>query len=95
MPTAGERHGKAEVGEFFKLVAQHINFSSFEPKEFIATGDKVVALGHYVPMTPICKAFDSDFAMVFTLRGGKVTEFQEFTDSAAIENAAYAGVATI
>jgi ketosteroid isomerase-like protein len=32
---------------------------------------------------------DSDFAMVFTLRNGKVTHFQEFCDSAAI-NAAYA-----
>src|SRR5688572_20418049 len=50
---------------------------------------KVVALGHYTATTPIGKKFDSDFAMVFTLRNGKVTEFQEFTDSAAV-NAAYA-----
>ena len=89
VPTSGERRGKAQVGEFFKQVAENVNFSSFEPKEFIATGDKVVALGHYKATTPIGKAFDSDFAMVFTLRNGKVTEFQEFTDSASV-NAAYA-----
>jgi ketosteroid isomerase-like protein len=88
VPTAGERRGKAQVGEFFKQVAQHVNFSSFEPTEFIATGDKVVALGHYTGTTPVGKRFDSDFAMVFTLRNGKVTEFQEFTDSAQV-NAAY------
>jgi ketosteroid isomerase-like protein len=35
-----------------------------------------------------------DFAMVFTLHNGKVTEFQEFTDSAAV-NAAYAVGATV
>jgi ketosteroid isomerase-like protein len=93
VPTAGERRGKAQVGEFFKLVAQNVNFSRFEPREFIATGDKVVALGHYTVTTPIGKAFDSDFAMVFTLRNAKVTEFQEFTDSGAI-NAAYAVGAT-
>ena len=89
VPTSGERRGKAQVAEFFKQVAQNVNLSRFEPKEFIATGDKVVALGHYTATTPIGKNFDSDFAMVFTLRNGKVTEFQEFTDSAAV-NAAYA-----
>src|SRR6185436_5080538 len=94
VPTAGERRGKAQVGEFFEQVAQNVNFSSFEPKEFIATGDKVVALGHYTAKTPIGKSFDADFAMVFTLKNGKVVEFQEFSDSAAI-NAAYAVAAAV
>jgi len=39
-------------------------------------------------------SFDSDFAMVFTLRDGKVVRFQEFSESAAI-NAAYAVGATV
>jgi ketosteroid isomerase-like protein len=89
VPTAGERRGKAQVREFFKQVAESVNFSRFEPKEFIASGDKVVALGHYTATTSLRKSFDSDFAMVFSFRNGKVTEFQEFTDSAAV-NAAYA-----
>jgi ketosteroid isomerase-like protein len=89
VPTAGERRGKAAVAEFFKQVAENVNFSRFEPKEFIATGDKVVALGHYTATTPMKKSFDSDFAMVFTLRNAQVTRFQEFCNSAAI-NAAYA-----
>jgi ketosteroid isomerase-like protein len=88
VPTAGERRGKAAVAEFFGQVARNIQFSRFEPREFIATGDKVVALGHYTATTPATMAFDSDFAMVFTLRNGKITHFQEFCDSAAI-NAAY------
>jgi len=91
VPTSGERRGKAAVATFFQQVAKNVNFQTFEPKEFIATGDKVVALGHYTATTPIGKSFDSDFAMVFTLRNGCVSHFQEFTDSAAI-NAAYAGV---
>jgi uncharacterized protein len=89
VPTSGERRGKAAVAEFFKQVAGNVNFSRFEAKEFVASGDKVVGLGHYTATTPINKSFDSDFAMVFTLRNGKVTHFQEFCDSAAI-NAAYA-----
>ena len=88
VPTSGERRGKSQVAEFFKQVAENVKFSRFEPKEFVATGDKVVALGHYTATTPIGKNFDADFAMVFTFRNGKVTEFQEFTDSAAL-TAAY------
>ena len=90
VPTSGERRGEAAVATFFKQVAESVNFSRFEPKEFIATGDKVVALGHYTGKSPIGKSFDSDFAMVFTLKNGKVSHFQEFSDSAAI-NAAYVG----
>jgi uncharacterized protein len=88
VPTAGLRRGSSEVQQFFKLVAEHVKFTSFEPREFVASGDKVVALGHYAATTPIGRSFDSDFAMVFTLRNGKVVEFQEFTDSAQV-NAAY------
>jgi len=94
VPTAGERRGKVQVGEFFKQLAENVRFSRFEPTEFIASGGKVVALGHYTATTPAGKGFDSDFVMVFTLRNGRVTEFQEFTDSAAI-NAAYAVAATV
>ena len=88
VPTAGERRGKAAVGEFFKIVSEQVNFLRFEPKEFVAQGDKVVAIGHYVAKVPTGRGFESDFVMVFTLRDGKVVEFQEFSDSAAI-NAAY------
>lgn len=63
VPTSGERRGKAAVAEFFKQVAENINFLQFEPKEFIATGDTVVALGHYIATTPMKKSFESDFAM--------------------------------
>jgi ketosteroid isomerase-like protein len=89
VPTSGVRQGKAAVAEFFKQVAANVNFSAFEPQEFVAAGDKVVALGHYTATTPIGKSFDADFAMVFTLRHGKIARFQEFSDSAGI-NAAYA-----
>jgi ketosteroid isomerase-like protein len=94
VPTSGVRHGKSAVAEFFKQVAENVQFLQFEPKEYVATGDKVVALGHYAANTPIKKGFESDFAMVFTLENGKVTHFQEFCDSAAV-NAAYTVTAAV
>jgi uncharacterized protein len=47
VPFAGKRHGREQVGEFFKALADTQEVQHFEPKEFIAQGDKVVALGHY------------------------------------------------
>lgn len=90
VPFSGERKGKAGVGEFFKQVAESEDFQQFEPREFVAQGDTVVAIGHYRAVTKATgKTFESDFVMVFTLRGGKVATFREFTDSAGI-NAAFA-----
>jgi ketosteroid isomerase-like protein len=89
VPTAGERRGTTEVAGFFQKVAETTQFSQFEPKRFVAQGDKVVAIGHYTATTSTGGAFDSDFVMVFTINAGKITEFQEFLDSAAL-NAAFA-----
>jgi ketosteroid isomerase-like protein len=92
VPQAGERHGRAAVAEFFKLVAENTAFSRFEPREFIAAGDKVVTLGHYAgTVTTTGRAFDSDFAMVSALKNGRIATFQEFTNSAAV-NAAFTPV---
>jgi ketosteroid isomerase-like protein len=90
VPFSGERRGKAGVAEFFKQVAEAQDFKVFEPREFVAQGDKVVAIGHYGVVTKRThKSFESDFVMVFTLRDGRIARFQEFTDSAGV-NATFA-----
>jgi ketosteroid isomerase-like protein len=89
VPTAGERRGKKAVAEFFRQVAESIQFSMFEPREFVAQGDKVVALGHYIGSATGGGTFESDFVMVFTFRDGRIVGFQELMDSAAL-NAAFA-----
>jgi ketosteroid isomerase-like protein len=90
VPFSGARQGKVSVGEFFRLVAESEDFQQFEPREFVAQGDTVVAIGHYRAIAKATgKRFESDFVMVFTLQGGKVATFREFSDSAGI-NAAFA-----
>ena len=91
VPMAGERRGTAQVAEFFKIVSESLQFSRFEPREYVAQGNKVVALGHYTAKAPTTgKTIDSDFVMIFTIRNGKFVEFQEFADAAQL-NAAFAG----
>jgi ketosteroid isomerase-like protein len=89
VPTSGERRGKAAVGNFFKQVGESVAFSRFEPRDYIAQGDKVAVLGRYTGTSSSKKKpFDSDWVMVFTFRNGKIVFYQEYCDSAAI-NAAF------
>ena len=94
VPTRGERRGKAAVAEFFTQLAATVNFSRFEPREYVAQGDNVVALGHYTATTQVGGSFDSDFVMIFTIRNGRVVQFREFLDVAAL-NAAFAPKAVL
>ena len=81
VPTNGARKGKASVGEFFKILGQSVTFTTFEPREFIAQGDKVAVLGHYAAKAVSTgRGFDSDWMMLFTLKNGKMVDFKEFTD---------------
>ena len=86
---AGVRKGRTEVEKFFKDLASRQEFTKFEPREFIADGDRVVALVRLEGRAQTHnRSFETDSAMVWTLRNGKVTAFQEYMDT---ENLAAAG----
>ena len=70
-----------------RVVLDGVNLD-IAPREFVAQGDKVVSLGHYrwrVKSTG--QEYSSDFAHVFTVSDGKITGFQEYTDTASAARA--------
>ena len=84
-PQAGLRRGKPAVGEFFQQIGSTLDFQEFEPKEFVAQGDAVVAVGSYKATVKTTKRQTaSDWTMIFNFRNGKIVRFREFTDSAAV-----------
>ena len=84
LPWAGMRHGREQVGQFFAALGQAVEFQQFEPREFIAQGDKVVVLGHSrQSLRSNGRVVEPDWVMVFTLREGKVTHYQYYDDTAA------------
>jgi ketosteroid isomerase-like protein len=88
VPFAGKRQGRGPVGEFFSTLASLQDARSFEEREFIAQGDKVVVLGRYVwQVKSNGRTIEGDFAHVFTVRGGQIEVFQEYMDSAAVAKA--------
>lgn len=84
-PVAGTYRGRDGVANFFQKVKDTVEFSAFEPREYVAQGDRVIALGSYKARASATgKAYDADWVMSFTFRDGKVVKFQEFTDTAVI-----------
>ena len=94
-PHAGIRRGRAAVAEFFQIVGSTLDFQAFEPKEFVAQGDTVVAIGSYTATVKATrKSTSSDWTMIFNFQDGKITRFREFTDSAQLVRA-YGATVTV
>jgi uncharacterized protein len=84
VPFVGKRQSREQVGQFFASLGEEQEVLEFAPKEFIAHGDKVVALGHYAwRVKSTGRRFEGDWAHVFTVHEGQIVRFQEYTDTAA------------
>lgn len=82
LPYAGIHRGRDEVAKFFQTFAQAAEFEAFEPREFLAKGEKVVVLGHERQrMKTSGQVVETDWAMVFTLRDGQIARFRNYVDS--------------
>jgi len=94
-PHAGIRRGRAAVAEFFQIVGSTLDFQAFEPKEFVAQGDTVVAIGSYAATVKATRrSTSSDWTMIFNFQDGKISRFREFTDSAQLVRA-YGATVTV
>ena len=82
VPLSGARRGLAGVTQFFAELAKTLEFSAFEPHDYIAQGDRVVALVHYAGKNKNSgRKFDAETAMIWTIRNGKSVQFVEYTDT--------------
>jgi ketosteroid isomerase-like protein len=82
LPYAGIHRGRDEVAKFFRTFGQAAEFEVFQPREYLAKGDKVVVLGHERQRIKASgQVVETDWAMVFTLRDGRITRFRNYVDS--------------
>jgi ketosteroid isomerase-like protein len=85
LPTAGLRRGLAEVREFFGLLLNTLDIQDFRPGDFLAQGDKVVVLGtSREGPKGTGRLVDFRWVHVFTIRGGRILEFEEPADVSAL-----------
>lgn len=83
-PNAGTFKGKEAVLGWFGGLASSLDYTTFEPREFIAQNDKVVSLV-YAEATArnTGRALVNHEAHVWTFRDGKIARFQNYQDTAA------------
>lgn len=84
LPTSGVRRGPQEVAQFFAAIVQTFDTLRFEPKNFVADGDRVVVLGSETTRIKATgKVLDMSWAHAFVVRNGKIVDFEDYFDTAA------------
>lgn len=85
VPWAGTRRGRDGVEDFFRVVAEAAEVEVFEPRAFLAAGDRVVVLGFERLRTRATgRTYEAHWAHAFTLRDGEIAHFREYADTAAV-----------
>jgi ketosteroid isomerase-like protein len=90
-PVSGVYRGLDQiVNEFFVPWRKQIDGDLVvQVDEMIAEGERVVVLGRGAAKTVFGLRYDNDYAFVFTVRDGRITQVVEFLDTALVETAAY------
>ena len=85
MPAAGHRRGREGVADFFSSLSSQEDVELFEAKEYVAQGDKVVAICSYRGRVKATgRTAEVDLIHVFDVKDDKVQRFREFFDTAAV-----------
>lgn len=78
----------AVVENLFTRLATEWDGFTIHPKEFHDAGDTVVVEGRYTGThNDTGNGIDAQFCHVWRVRDGKVTSFQQFTDTAQLQDA--------
>ena len=88
VPYAGTFNGKKEVGGFYQLLMETLQYTSFDITSFTPDGDRVIVQGLFGGIAkPTGKNFQTDWIMIWTFNNGKVKHHQTFLDSYNIATA--------
>ena len=90
-PVSGVYRGLRQIVEdfFTPWRKQIVGDIVLTVEELIGDGERVVALARGKAKTIHGLPYDNDYAFVFRLRDGKISEVIEYLDTALVETAAY------
>ena len=95
IPTAGTRYGIEQVEQYLRLLETSGELKKLIPLEFIAEGNKVVAIGEQEShLGSNGKSNKSPWVHVFTFRRDRICEFRAFYDTASAVFALDAAIRT-
>ncbi|HTC65165.1 MAG TPA: nuclear transport factor 2 family protein [Candidatus Saccharimonadales bacterium] len=94
LPMAGSYRGRDGVASFFEKLKQETEILEFQPREFLADGDRVLVVGwERVKIKTTGRIAEADWVMSFTIRDGKIAAFRQYTDTKAFTDAYMSSVA--
>jgi uncharacterized protein len=83
-PNAGTFEAEEAVLGWFRRLASTVEYTTFEPREFVAQNERVVSLVYSeATIRDTGRAFVNPDAHVWTIRDGKLSRFQSYHDTAA------------
>src|SRR4051812_8937276 len=83
IPFAGTFKGHGEVMRFFAALMEHCEPEAFEPLHFIASDDRVIALGRErFRVKSTGRTWATEWAHLFTVHDGKLAGVRKYTDTA-------------
>jgi ketosteroid isomerase-like protein len=82
LPHMGHRHGKAEVGQMWKIIHTRYSSMRYEVPIIVAEGDKVAAnIRVFFRKSSNGRIVQFDLAAFYTLRDGRIAQIREIMDS--------------
>jgi len=86
-PLAGTHRGHAGLVDLLETASRSLETST-RPREFIATGDRVLVVGVATGRVKATnKPFEDDWVFAITVRDGKLTSIREYVDTQALARA--------
>jgi uncharacterized protein len=72
----------AVLSGIFARFAEDWEEASVVPQDYVAEGERVIVFGRYrETYKPTCKRHDIPFVHDWTIRGGRIVAFQQYTDT--------------
>jgi ketosteroid isomerase-like protein len=73
------------VAQFFMAINELLEVQQFEPRTFVAEGDRVVVLGVDTSKVRASgRVLSTSWAHAFTVRDGRIVAFEEYMDTSAL-----------
>jgi ketosteroid isomerase-like protein len=87
-PLAGTHRGHAGLAATLRKASEEIEMTYPKPPEFVAEGDRVLAIGVATgKIKATNKTFRDDWVFDITVRKGKLTKIREYIDTQALARA--------
>ena len=82
---SGTYEGQTRAANFFEKLKSTVEIEGFEPRDFVAEGDRVLVTGwSRGRVKSTGRMFDNRWVMAFSVRDGKIIKFEEYADSQAL-----------